>query len=197
MRPAAAIALLCLSATPSAAFLGPVLHRPAVLLRPHAPLPAAAAQMMSLAVASTSIRPAPLHQNCVCASGMHGAMRSTLVMCEGDLESKLKNMQRKNQERGASVLGIVLLAIVWSFSVPPDIRRSVICTSQAEVDAGVGCVTASAVGQRIAEHYQTCGAASGVPCVQWDFSVDPAKLAATSYVLDQVRSLDASEVLGK
>ena len=153
--------------------------------------------MMSLAVAFTSIRPAPLHQNCVCASGMHGAMRSTLVMCEGDLESKLKNMQRKNQERGASVLGIVLLAIVWSFSVPPDIRRSVICTSQAEVDAGVGCVTASAVGQRIAEHYQTCGASSGVPCVQWDFSVDPAKLAATSYVLDQVRSLDASEVLGK
>ena len=153
--------------------------------------------MMSLAVASTSIRPAPLHQNCVCASGMHGAMRSTLVMCEGDLESKLKNMQRKNQARGASFLGIVLLAIVWSFSVPPDIRRSVICTSQAEVDAGVGCVTASAVGQRIAEHYQTCGAASGVPCVQWDFSVDPAKLAATSYVLDQVRSLDASDVLGK
>ena len=152
--------------------------------------------MMSLAAAFTSIRPAPLHQSCVCASGMHGAMRSTLVMCEGDLESKLKNMQRKNQERGASVLGIVLLAIAWSFSVPPDIRRSVICTSQAEVDAGVGCVTASAVGQRIAEHYQTC-ASSGVPCVQWDFSVDPAKLAATSYVLDQVRSLDASDVLGK
>ena len=44
MRPAAAIALLCLYATPSAAFLGPALHRPAVLLRPHAPLPAAAAQ---------------------------------------------------------------------------------------------------------------------------------------------------------
>ena len=45
MRPVAAIALLCLYATPSAAFLGPVLHRPAVLLRPHAshaPLPAAA-----------------------------------------------------------------------------------------------------------------------------------------------------------
>ena len=169
MRPAAAIALLCLYATPSAAFLGPVLHRPAVLLRPHAPLPAAAAQR----------RAAPP------------------LALEGDLESKLKNMQRKNQARGASFLGIVLLAIVWSFSVPPDIRRSVICTSQAEVDAGVGCVTASAVGQRIAEHYQTCGASSGVPCVQWDFSIDPAKLAATSYVLDQVRSLDASDVLGK
>ena len=145
---------------------------------------------MSVAVAFTSIRPVPLYQNCM-------PLRSTLVMCEGDLESKLKNMQRKNQARGASFLGIVLLAIVWSFSVPPDIRRSVICTSQAEVDAGVGCVTASAVGQRIAEHYQTCGAASGVPCVQWDFSIDPAKLAATSYVLDQVRSLDASDVLGK
>lgn len=152
--------------------------------------------MMSLAVAFTSIRPAPLHQNSVCASGMHGAVRSTLVMCEGDLESKLKNMQRENQARGASFLGIVLLAIAWSFSVPPDIRRSVICTSQAEADAGVGCVTASAVGQRIADHYRTCGA-SGVPCVQWDFSIDPAKLAATSYVLDQVRSLDASEVLGE
>ena len=44
MRSVATIALLC--ATPSAAFLGPVsvLHRPAALLRPHAPLPAAAAQ---------------------------------------------------------------------------------------------------------------------------------------------------------
>ena len=44
MRPAAVIALLCLYAAPSAAFLGAVPHRPAVLLRAHAPLPAAAAQ---------------------------------------------------------------------------------------------------------------------------------------------------------
>ena len=42
---------------------------------------------MSVAVAFTSIRPVPLYQNCM-------PLRSTLVMCEGDLESKLKNMQR-------------------------------------------------------------------------------------------------------
>ena len=123
-------------------------------------------------------------------------VRPQLVMCEGgDLESKLASMQRENQGRGAIALGVVLLAIVWSFSVPPDIRRSVICSSQAERDAGLGCVTASAVGQRIADHYQTCGA-SGVPCVQWDFSIDPGKKAATSFVLDQLRGLDAADAAG-
>ena len=171
--------------------------------------------MLSLvagAVAFMAVRPAPLRQSFlpglsvlppeltgVCASGTRsatcGAVRSTLVMSEGsDLASKLETMQRENQTRGAIFLGIVLLAIAWSFSVPPDIRRSVICSSQAEIDAGLGCVTASAVGQRIADHYQTCGASS-VPCVQWDFSIDPGKKAATSFVLDQLRSLDAADVL--
>lgn len=173
--------------------------------------------MLSLvagAAAFMAVRPAPQPQSClaglsvlppelygVCVSGTRvrsatcGAVRSALVMCEGgDLESKLANMQRENQARGAIFLGIVLLAIAWSFSVPPDIRRSVICSSQAEIDAGLGCVTASAVGQRIADHYQTCGA-SGVPCVQWDFSIDPGKKAATSFVLEQLRSLDAADVL--
>ena len=167
--------------------------------------------MLSLvagAVAFMAVRPAPLRQSLpglsvlppeLSASGTRsatcGAVRSTLVMSEGsDLERKLENMQRENQTRGAIFLGVVLLAIAWSFSVPPDIRRSVICSSQAEIDAGLGCVTASAVGQRIADHYQTCGASS-VPCVEWDFSIDPGKKAATSFVLDQLRSLDAADVL--
>jgi len=167
--------------------------------------------MLSLvpgAVAFMAVRPAPLRRSFlpglsvpppelsgVCVSGTRGAVRSTLVCCEGgDLESKLANMQRENQARGAIFLGVLLLAIAWGFSVPPDIRRSVICSSQAEIDAGLGCVTASAFGQRIADHYQTCGASS-VPCVQWDFSIDPGKKAATSFVLDQLRSLDAADVV--
>ena len=174
------------------------------------PIMLSSAIMLSLAgaVAFMAVRPAPLRRSFlprlsvpppelsgVCVSGTRGAVRSTLVCCEGgDLESKLANMQRENQARGAIFLGFLLLAIAWGFSVPPDIRRSVICSSQAEIDAGLGCVTASAFGQRIADHYQTCGASS-VPCVQWDFSIDPGKKAATSFVLDQLRSLDAADVV--
>ena len=150
------------------------------------------------AVAFTVVRPFPLRQSIIPALSVpppEYLRSSRLVLCEGaDLETKLASMQRENQGRGAVVLGLVLLAIVWSFSVPPDIRRSVICSSQAERDAGLGCVEASAVAQRVADHYQTCGT-TGVPCIQWDFSIDPGKKAATSFVLDQLRSLDASDLL--
>ena len=111
------------------------------------------------------------------------------------LKEKLKVMQRENQRRGAVALGLVLLVVLWAFSVPPEIRRSVICTSQAELEAGLnGCVDASAVWQKVVDHYETCGPfRTGTPCVMWDFSIDPAKRSAVPAVIDAVLGADAAE----
>merc|ERR1711971_57192 len=43
------------------------------------------------------------------------------------LRQALEEMQERNARRGAVVLGLLLMVIVWLFSVPPDIRRSNIC----------------------------------------------------------------------
>ena len=102
------------------------------------------------------------------------------LMCEEDREASLRTTllerQRVNEERGRVVLGIVLLGIIWAFSVPPELRRAAICSSQEELNDFFarfgGCISASDLLGRVAEHYQTCGA-SGVPCFRLDLSVDP------------------------
>ena len=98
----------------------------------------------------------------------------------GDVQARLAEMQRENSRRGAIELGLVVAIVIWGFSVPPDIRRSVIC----ELTPVNGCVEASAVWKRVVEHYQTCGE-SGTPCIAWDFSVDPGKRAVVDQLLGE------------
>lgn len=106
--------------------------------------------------------------------------RSVPLMCEEDRESSLRTTllerQRVAEERGRFVLGLVLLGIVWAFSLPPELRRAAICSSQDELNDFFarfgGCISTSELLGRVAEHYQTCGA-SGVPCFRLDLSVDP------------------------
>ena len=98
----------------------------------------------------------------------------------GDVQARLAEMQRENSRRGAIALGLVVAIVIWGFSVPPDIRRSVIC----ELTPVNGCVEASAVWKRVVEHYQTCGE-SGTPCIAWDFSVDPGKRAVVDQLLGE------------
>ena len=86
---------------------------------------------------------------------------------------------------------MLLLVLVWVFSLPPDIRRASTCSSLAELDAFFarfgGCVQASELWDRVVEHYRTCGAAGGAPCFRLDISVDPKSATLFREALDTAR----------
>jgi len=87
-----------------------------------------------------------------------------------ELAAKLAEMQARNQRNGQVVLSFVLILVLWVFTLPPDIRRS------REDLAGWAPL--------VLEHYQTCGATSGVPCVQLDLTIDPESVAQFQTVVD-------------
>jgi hypothetical protein len=73
--------------------------------------------------------------------------------------------------RGLYILGIVLLACVWSFTVPPKFRRAYICSDRCAVNREApqcnNCVTSDEWTAGIKEYYANGGG------IQWDFSIDP------------------------
>ena len=75
--------------------------------------------------------------------------------------------------RGLPILALVLLACVWTFTIPPEFRRAYICPdSCAKVEYQAApqcqtCVTGEEWVQGIKEYYQNGGG------IQWDFSIDP------------------------
>jgi hypothetical protein len=73
--------------------------------------------------------------------------------------------------RGAYFLGIVLLACVWCFTVPPEFRRAYICADKCvanrEAPQCNNCVTSEEWTNGIKEYYANGGG------IQWDFSIDP------------------------
>ena len=105
------------------------------------------------------------------------------------LRKELEAMQAKNQRNGAVVLGTICAIIIWLFSVPPDIRRTPICG----ISTVESCTEFSILAQRVATHYNTCGAAGEPPCVNFDFSIDPRVLERNAAVLDSVTSALAPE----
>ena len=139
------------------------------------------------------------HQHATACERWHAAAVprvARLSMCE-DAEQleRRREMQRQAESRGAAVLAAVLLVVAWSFTVPPDIRRTVLCSPQADA-ALSGCVDAAALGKRVVDHYATCGT-SGVPCFAWDFSLDPQRVAAQRELVGQLLGPDAaSKLLG-
>lgn len=87
--------------------------------------------------------------------------------------------QEKFEARGKVVQIVVVAAIFWLFTLPPDIRRTKLCqpergTGSAEMTyiRDGQCRTGDELRERIIQHYQTCGGPSGVPCVQFDFTID-------------------------
>lgn len=73
--------------------------------------------------------------------------------------------------RGLYFLGIVLLACVWCFTVPPEFRRAYICSEGCAVNREApqcnNCVTSDEWTAGIKEYYANGGG------IQWDFSIDP------------------------
>jgi len=77
--------------------------------------------------------------------------------------------QAESEQRGAILLGFVMLLNVLQFTVPPEIRRTRICTTDQVVG---GCETTSAFVDKIKTHYTTCGKDGGAECFKWDFSLE-------------------------
>ena len=93
------------------------------------------------------------------------------MLPDPDVTKKLAAMQERNTRRGSIVLSVLLLVIVWVFTLPPEFRRADICE---ETDLRTGCTTASRLVQQVATHYQQCGRGEdSAPCVRLDLSIDP------------------------
>ena len=88
------------------------------------------------------------------------------------------------------MLGLLFAAILWFFSVPPDIRRARVCLddqSTADLqDTLFACVRVNELAEMIADHYQTCGRDDHAPCVSFDFSIDPTSSTIFADVVDSL-----------
>ena len=69
--------------------------------------------------------------------------------------------------RGLALFGIVFLACVWFFTIPPSFRRSRICDDQQAAARPEVCISFSTFTNNVAEYYRNGGG------IQWDFSIDP------------------------
>jgi hypothetical protein len=85
--------------------------------------------------------------------------------------------------QGQVILGVALLVCVWFFTVPPSFRRAKICvsdTSQVCVEGSCNCVLFQDWSNDIVEYYKNGGG------IQWDFSIDPATVAANKAKLESI-----------
>eukprot|EP00613_Pedinella_sp_CCMP2098_P007231 CAMPEP_0171610800 /NCGR_PEP_ID=MMETSP0990-20121206/10262_1 /TAXON_ID=483369 /ORGANISM="non described non described, Strain CCMP2098" /LENGTH=140 /DNA_ID=CAMNT_0012174273 /DNA_START=20 /DNA_END=442 /DNA_ORIENTATION=- len=76
--------------------------------------------------------------------------------------------KQESESRGGILLGVALLLNVWSFTIPVELRRANICSSD---DTSSGCVTGSQWASSVGDHYKTCGLEGGADCVHFDFSI--------------------------
>ena len=95
-----------------------------------------------------------------------------------EVQARIEEMAKKNQQNGVVVLGTILTICVWLFTVPPDIRRTNICGLEGADPFIDNCKPVAALVDRIGDHYATCGRTDSVPCVAFDFSIDPRSRAA-------------------
>ena len=83
-----------------------------------------------------------------------------------------KQVKADGTGRGAILLGVVLAACVWIFSIPPEYRRAYLCGSERCVQDRQAylcndCMTPEEWRSGIIEYYKNGGG------VKFDFSVDP------------------------
>lgn len=90
----------------------------------------------------------------------------------------------RSDEAGKWLLAAVMLGNLWFFSVPPEIRRTHVCTTDQTLHKRIKteCVAQSEWQSMVARHYQTCK--SFGECVHFDFSVDPKTQAFNAQMLD-------------
>ena len=117
-----------------------------------------------------------------------------LAVRDPELQQRLMAMQAKNQRNGALVLGFVVAVCVWLFSVPPDIRRTQICELTGGDPFLGDCKSFSALTDRVASHYQSCGSEGMPGCVQFDFSIDPKSRSAFDAMVRQAVEAPAGDV---
>ena len=92
---------------------------------------------------------------------------------DGDNSSELlEEQKRKSASVGGMNTGIVLLLVsivvnLWFFTIPPEFRRTRICSEQESAEYPDICMTERQFASRIAEYYKGGGG------VQWDFTVAP------------------------
>lgn len=73
--------------------------------------------------------------------------------------------------RGIPILGLVLVVILWTFTIPPEFRRAYICVDACneyrDAPQCNNCVTGEEWSNGVKEYYRNGGG------IQWDFSIDP------------------------
>jgi hypothetical protein len=89
-----------------------------------------------------------------------------------DIKNNKKQVAADGTQRGAWLLGAVLLVCLWIFSIPPEFRRAYLCGSERCVQNRSAylcnnCVTPEEWKRGIIDYYRAGGG------VHFDFSVDP------------------------
>ena len=84
---------------------------------------------------------------------------------------KKNNVLAEYEERGKYLFAIVMFAIIWSFTIPPEIRRQHICFSRNCRLDNTGkfcydCVSFGEYADQIAEYYKGGGG------IKFDFSIE-------------------------
>ena len=85
--------------------------------------------------------------------------------------------QKDSEKRGYVLLALVLLANVWSFTIPVELRRARICTDPNARGADMvkvtavdtGCMTSDQWNKKLKEFYSTCGQTKS--CIEFNFDV--------------------------
>mmetsp|Transcript_23420 Transcript_23420/g.60260 ORF Transcript_23420/g.60260 Transcript_23420/m.60260 type:complete len:163 (+) Transcript_23420:17-505(+) len=83
---------------------------------------------------------------------------------------------RASEATGKYIFVVTLLAIIWGFTLPPEIRRTKMCTTDNPkvIKFAGGCSTPGEIAGMVRDHYKTCTSpGSTVPCVKLDLSIDP------------------------
>jgi hypothetical protein len=122
---------------------------------------------------------------------MHGRAAAVAMAAGGDRppnRSAANNPQlTRSDEAGKWLLGAVLLGNLWFFSVPPEIRRAHVCTTDQtrHTRIKVECIPQSEWQAMVSRHYATCK--SFGECVHFDFSVDPKTQEFNAKMLGNLR----------
>jgi hypothetical protein len=82
------------------------------------------------------------------------------------------HLKKDGTNRGAIILGVVLLACVWIFSIPPEFRRAYLCGSERCIEDRQAylcndCMTTDEWRTGIINYYKSGGG------IKFDFSIDP------------------------
>ena len=86
----------------------------------------------------------------------------------------------KSDEDGKILWFVTFLISLWFFTVPTEIRRTHICSTQFALEHRLSdCVDIREWAKLVTNHYSTC---SGPNCIQLDFSIDPKTLKSNGLI---------------